>query len=83
MEDRGFHIEDDLLLRGAHLNIPPFLRGKSQLLERELVVTRHIASLWIDVKRAMECIKNFHIFDKCIPVALTDITDIIFLYAVY
>ena len=54
MADRGFDIEDDLLLRGAHLNIPPFLRGKSQLSEKELVVTRRIASLRIHVERAME-----------------------------
>ena len=25
MTDRGFDIEDDLILRGVHLNIPPFL----------------------------------------------------------
>ena len=25
MADRGFDIEDDLILRGVHLNIPPFL----------------------------------------------------------
>ena len=31
----------------------------------------------------MERIKNFHIFDKSIPVLLTDITDRIFLYAVF
>ena len=60
---------------GARLNIPPFLRGKSQLTENELVVTRHIASLRIHVERAMERIKNFHIFYKSIPVSLTDIAN--------
>ena len=75
MADRGFAIEEDLVLIGARLNIPPFLRGKSQLTENELVVTRRIASLRIHVERAMERIKNFHIFDKSIPVSLTDIAN--------
>ena len=78
MADRGFDIEEDLILRGVRLNIPPYLRGKKQLSEKEVVVTRRIASLRIHVERAMERIKNFHIFDKSIPVALTDIADRIF-----
>ena len=43
MADRGFNIEDDLLLRGVQLNISPFMRGKAQFSENELVVTRRIA----------------------------------------
>ena len=39
MADRGFDIEEDLALVGARLNIPPFLRGKDQLSESELVET--------------------------------------------
>ena len=74
MADRGFDIED-LILRGVRLNIPPYLKGKTQLSEKEVMVTRRIASLRIHVKRAMERIKNFHIFDKSIPVSLTYITD--------
>ena len=72
MADRGFDIA---MLRGVSLNIPPFLRGKSQLSEKELIVTRRIASLRIHVERAMKRIKNFHIVDKNIPVTLTDIAD--------
>ena len=75
MADRGFDIEDDLLLRGVQLNIPPFMRGKAQFSENELVVTRRIASLRIHVEREMERIKNFHIFDRSLPVQLTDIAD--------
>ena len=78
MADRGFDIEDDLVLLGVHLNIPPFLRGKPQLSQEELISTRRIASLRIHVERAMERIKNFHIFDRSIPASLTDITDRIF-----
>ena len=39
MADRGFDIQDDLALLGVRLNIPPFLKGKSQLTEKELVET--------------------------------------------
>ena len=78
MADRGFDIEDDLILRGVHLNIPPFLRNKKQFSEKELIVTRRIASLRIHVERAMERIKNYHIFDRSLPVQLTDIADRLF-----
>lgn len=39
MADHGFDIQEDLALLGVRLNIPPFLKGKSQLSERELVET--------------------------------------------
>ena len=78
MADRGFEIEEDMMLIGVRLNIPPFLRGKKQLSENELVSTRRILSLRIHVERAMERIKNFHIFDWTIPSSLTDIADRIF-----
>ena len=78
MADRGFDIEDDLILQGVRLNIPPFLRGKQQLDEDERVITRRIASLHIHVERAMERIKNYHIFDRTLPASLTDIADRLF-----
>ena len=78
MADRGFEIQDELTLIGVRLNIPPFLRGKTQLSEEELVETRRIASVRIHVERAMERIKNFHIFDRIIPQTLTDIAEQIF-----
>ena len=75
MADRGFDIQDDLALRGVKLNIPPFLKGKSQLSESELVETRRIASVRIYVERAMERIKNFHIFDRTIPSSMSNIVN--------
>jgi len=59
MVDCGFDIEEDLILKGVRLNIPPFLRGKQQPNQLELVETRQIASLRIHVERAMERLKNF------------------------
>ena len=78
MADRGFEVEEDLLLTGVRLNIPPFLRGKEQLSSNKLITTRRIASLRIHVERAMERIKNFHIFDRPLPSSFTDIADRMF-----
>ena len=78
MADRGFDIEEDLILRGVSLNIPPFMRGKKQLSENEVVTTRRIASLRIHVERAMGRIKNYHIFDRALPATMTTIADRIF-----
>ena len=43
MADRGFEIQGDLANLGVKLNIPPFLKGKGQFEEGELVETRRIA----------------------------------------
>lgn len=78
MADRGFNIQDDLTPLGVRVNIPPFLSGKQQLEPDELVETRRIASLRIHVERAMERIKNFHIFDRTIPSSLTEVAEQMF-----
>ena len=75
MADRGFNIQDDLIPLGVRVNIPPFLKGKTQLEAKELVETRHIASLRIHVERAMEQIKNYHIFNRTLPSSLTDLAE--------
>ena len=60
MADRGFDIQDDLTPLAVKLNMPPFLRGKTQLDTNEMVETRRIASVHIHVECAMEHIKNYH-----------------------
>ena len=75
MADRGFNIQDDLTPLGVRVNIPPFLKGKTQLEAEELVETRRIASLRIHVERAMERIKNYHIFDRTLSSSLTDLAE--------
>ena len=69
MADRGFEIQDDLAPLGVKLNIPPFLKGKCQFEEDELVETRRIAKFRIHVERAIERIKNYHILDY-VPITL-------------
>ena len=74
MADSGFNIQDDMIPLGVRVNIPPFLKGKTQL-EAELVETRRIASLRIHIERAMERIKHYHIFDRTLSSSLTDLAE--------
>lgn len=66
MADKGFTIED-LLPLGIQLNLPPFLGGATQMSAEDVVQTQEIASLRIYIERAINKIKNFHIWDKVIP----------------
>ena len=59
MADRGFDIED-ILPDGIHSNVPPFLGGRKQLEQDEVLQTR-IATLWIHVEKCIERIKNYRI----------------------
>lgn len=67
MADRGFEIQDLLVLKKASLNIPPFMRCKDQLDLDEEDEKRQIASVRIHVERAIERIKNFSILRQIIP----------------
>ena len=62
MADKGFQIQDILPL-GVKLNIPPFLGGDSQMSVEDVVRTQQTASLRIHVERAINNIKNYHIWD--------------------
>ena len=72
MADRGFDIKEYLDLLGVELNMPPFMKKNKQLDESELVKTRWIATLRIHVERAMEQLKNFHIFDRPLTSSFRD-----------
>lgn len=69
MADKGFTIQD-LLPLGVSLNIPPFLGQEQQMSPEDVVKTQVIAALRIHVERAINKIKNFHIWDKVIPLTL-------------
>ena len=66
MADKGFTIQD-LLPLGISLNLPPFLGGSSQMPAEDVAKTQEIASLRIHIECAINKIKNFHIWDKVIP----------------
>lgn len=74
MADKGFQI-DDLLPLGVQNNIPPFLGGDSQMSAENVVKTQQIASVRIHVERAINKIKNFHIWDKVIPLSMFGVVN--------
>ena len=78
MADRGFDIKEYLDLLGVELNMPPFMKKNKQLDESELVKTRWIATLRIHVERAMEQLKNFHIFDRPLTSSFRDTANQVF-----
>jgi len=67
MADKGFTIQD-LLPLGISLNIPPFFGSSAQMPAGDVILTQEIASMHIHVERAMNKIKNFHIWDGAVPV---------------
>ena len=69
MADKRFTIED-LLPLGVYLNIPPFLGKSAQMPADQVVLTQKNASLRIYVERAINKIKNFHIWDGVLPLSL-------------
>lgn len=70
MADKGFDIQDLLDKKGVKLNIPPYLGQYGQMTAGEVTLTQSIAAERIHVERAINKIKNFHIFDQIIPVTL-------------
>ena len=52
---------------GVSLNLPPFLGASSQKAVEDVVKTQEIASSWINVEPASNKIKNFHIWDRVVP----------------
>lgn len=63
MADRGFTISEDLCARRVKLNIPSFMKGRSQLSEHEVIDTRRIASNRIHVERAIMRMKSYRILN--------------------
>ena len=49
MADKGFDIQDDFAAKGVTVNIPSFLKGKTQFSKEEMAHNKRIASLRIHV----------------------------------
>ena len=75
MADKGFDIAYDVLLHGANLNIPPFLKDRQQLSKKNVILTRQIASLRIHVERAIGCIKQYRILSSVVPLTIVNSID--------
>ncbi|XP_042149126.1 uncharacterized protein LOC121837563 [Ixodes scapularis] len=68
MADRGFTLEPELEVQGIKLNVPAFTKGKAQLSERDVTMTRRIAAVRIHVERAINRMKTYRIFKQSLPI---------------
>ncbi len=75
MADKGFDISYDVLVRGAKLNIPPFVKNHQQLSKKNVIITRKIASLRIHVERAIGRVKQYRILSNVVPLSLVHSID--------
>ena len=75
LADRGFLIEEELATRGAVLGIPAFTRGKAQMFEKDVDMSRQIAHVRIHVERVIGQLKKFRILNSVIPISQVDFTD--------
>ncbi len=69
--DKGFQIQHLAEPLGVQVNMPAFVAGKSQMPEKDVFHTQQIASERIHIERAINKVKNFHIFDRCIPLSMS------------
>ena len=81
LADRGFVIKEDLLLRGARLEIPPPSKGKEQQTPNNVAKTKKIANARIHVERAIGRMKGFAILQEPVPITLPLIDDIVIVCA--
>lgn len=58
MTDRGFTVKEALAKLGVELNLPPFMKGRTQLPADEMERGRSITSLRIHVERAIGRMKH-------------------------
>lgn len=67
--DKGFLIQDLADPLGVTVNMPAFVGSKSQMSAQDVFQTQMVASERIHIERAINKIKNFHIFDR--PILLS------------
>lgn len=67
LADKGFTIQDLATPLGVTVNIPAFLGQNKQMSADDVFHTQQVASERIHIERAINKIKNFHFFDRPIP----------------
>lgn len=70
MADKGFVIQDLLTPLGCSVVMPSFLSSKQQFSKGELQDSKKIHNLRVHVERAIRRVKEFHFFDKVIPLTM-------------
>ena len=73
LADKGFIIKEDLLVRGAKLEIPPPSKGIEQT--PDVAKTKQIANARIHVERAIDRLKLFSILQQTLPISLVPLVD--------
>ena len=61
LADRGFKIAADVAVHGAKLEIPAFMRGKKQLTQREVELSKQLSMVRIHVERIIGLLKNKYV----------------------
>ena len=78
MADRGFLIQEDLLLHICHLQVPPSARTKSQMTKkrdtRDKRNCKFTNSRW---ERAINRIKNYRILKGTLPITMMQHIDVV------
>ena len=75
MVDRSFTIKDSLKKLNIYLNLPPFMEGRQQLSAEQVSDGRKIASLRIQVERAIGRIKSYAILREELPITMARIIN--------
>lgn len=75
MADRGFPIQEALLMRQAKLVAPPGARGSEQMTTENVRKTKQVANLRIHVERAINRIKWFKILSGTLPIKMVPLAD--------
>ena len=75
MADRGFQIEENLLLWFCNLQVPPRAQTNSQMTKKQVQKTREIANLRIRVERAINRMKNYRILKGTLLITMMQHVD--------
>ena len=70
MADKGFVIQDLLTPIGCSVTMPAFLSSKTQFAKDELLKSKEIHNIRVHVERAIRRVKEFHYFDRVIPLTM-------------
>ena len=71
LADRGFTVAEDLGVHGATLEIPSFTRGKQQLSQREVELSKQLSRVRIHVERVIGLLKNkFLVLKGPLPISI-------------
>ncbi|VDI59326.1 Hypothetical predicted protein [Mytilus galloprovincialis] len=70
MADKGFVLNKVLEGTGITVNTPPFLMSHGQFTKQEVEETQTIAKLRIHIERHIRRVKEYHLFDKIIPLSM-------------